>query len=212
MLPPHLEFEERLFVSGYKLVAGVDEAGRGPLAGPVSAAAVILDPSDVPEGLDDSKALTAPDREALYGLIMLKALAIGIGFASVGEIDRINIRQATFAAMRRAVGALAQRPTYLLIDGNDPPSSLPCPADALVKGDALSVSIAAASIVAKVTRDRLMVRLHDQHPGYGFALHKGYATSAHREAIRRLGPSSSHRRTFCTCREALENAAAANEA
>ena len=134
MLPPHLEFEERLFVSGYKLVAGVDEAGRGPLAGPVSAAAVILDPSDVPEGLDDSKALTAPDREALYGLIMAKAVAIGIGFASVGEIDRINIRQATFAAMRRAVGALAQRPTYLLIDGNDPPLLAAVPGRCLGQG------------------------------------------------------------------------------
>lgn len=190
----------------------MDEAGRGPLAGPVSAAAVILDPSNVPEGLDDSKALSVAQREALYELIMAKALAIGIGLASVAEIDRINIRQATFAAMRRAVGALAHRPSYLLVDGNDPPPSMCCPADALVKGDASSISIAAASILAKVTRDRLMVRLHDQHPGYGFALHKGYATSVHREAIRRLGPSTSHRRTFCTCREALEEAQTANEA
>ena len=201
-----------MFVSGYRVVAGVDEAGRGPLAGPVSAAAVVLDPCDLPDGLDDSKALTALHREALYELIMAKALAVGIGFASVDEIDRINIRQATFAAMRRAVAALAQRPTYLLIDGNDLPPAMPCPVDTIVKGDALSASIAAASILAKVTRDRLMVRLHGQHPGYGFALHKGYATPAHREALRRLGPSSSHRRTFCACREALEDGEVAKEA
>ena len=211
-MPPHFRFEDRLMAGGYGLVAGVDEAGRGPLAGPVSAAAVIVDPCDVPEGLDDSKVLTATQREALFEQIMAKALAVGIGLASVAEIDRINIRQATLAAMRRAIGALARRPAYLLVDGNDPPPSVSCPVEAIVKGDSLSVSIAAASIVAKVTRDRLMVRLHDQHPGYGFALHKGYATSAHREAIRRLGPSSSHRQTFCTCRKALEAAELPNEA
>ncbi len=173
---------------------------------------MILDPCDVPEGLDDSKVLTAMHREALFALIMAKASAVGIGFASVAEIDRVNIRQATFAAMRRAVGALAQRPTYLLVDGNDPPPSMPCPVDVVIKGDALSFSIAAASIVAKVTRDRLMVRLHDQHPGYGFALHKGYATAAHRDALRRLGPSPSHRQTFCAPRAASEDAESAKQA
>ena len=197
-LPPHFEFEERLLGLGFHAVAGVDEAGRGPLAGPVAAAAVILDPCDLPIGLDDSKALSAARRDELFGVILAKAFSVGFGLASVAEIDHVNIRQATFRAMRRAVGALAKRPVYVLVDGNDPPPLLPCPVETVVKGDALSVSIAAASIVAKVMRDRLMVRLHDQHPQYGFALHKGYATPAHREALRRHGPSSCHRRSFCT--------------
>ena len=176
----------------------MDEAGRGPLAGPVSAAAVVLDPQDLPEGLDDSKLLTPERRTELYAVILARAVAVGVGFASVAEIDRINIRQASFAAMRRAVAALSLRPVYLLVDGNDPPPTLPCPAEPIVKGDGLSVSIAAASIVAKVMRDRLMVRLHDQHPEYGFARHKGYATEVHRDAIRVHGLTSHHRRAFCT--------------
>lgn len=178
-------------------MAGVDEAGRGPLAGPVSAAAVVLDPSDLPDGLDDSKRLTLAEREQCYILIMAKALAVGVGFASVAEIDTLNIRQATFEAMRRAVRALADRPGHLLIDGKDPPPALPCPALTIVKGDGSSLSIAAASIVAKVTRDRLMVRLDAHLPHYGFAAHKGYATAVHRLAIRTHGLSTHHRRAFC---------------
>nr|WP_309242802.1 ribonuclease HII [Lichenibacterium sp. 6Y81] len=179
-------------------MAGVDEAGRGPLAGPVSAAAVILDPAALPPGIDDSKALTAEKREALFDAILGSALAVGVGLAPAAEIDAVNIRQATFAAMRRAVRALAVAPDHLLIDGRDVPPGLPCPARALVKGDALSLSIAAASIVAKVTRDRLMVRLDALHPGYGFRIHKGYPTAAHRAAIMRHGPTPFHRLSFGT--------------
>ena len=177
-------------------MAGIDEAGRGPLAGPVSAAAVILDPAAVPPGIDDSKALTAAKREALFDAILGSALAVGIGLAPAAEIDAVNIRQATFAAMRRAVRSLAIAPDHLLVDGRDLPPGLPCPARALVGGDALSLSIAAASIVAKVTRDRLMGRLDPVHPVYGFRVHKGYPTAAHREAILRHGPTPYHRLSF----------------
>lgn len=177
-------------------MAGIDEAGRGPLAGPVSAAAVILDLADVPEGIDDSKALPSERREDLCSAILARAVAVGIGFASAAEIDAVNIRQATFLAMRRAVGALSAEPHYLLVDGKDGPPGLACPLRTVVKGDALSLSIAAASIVAKVMRDRLMVRLHAVHPLYGFAVHKGYATAAHRAALRTHGPSPFHRLSF----------------
>ena len=177
-------------------MAGVDEVGRGPLAGPVAAAAVILDPRDVPRGLDDSKALSPAQREALFAEIVARAAAVGIGLASAAEIDRINIRQATFAAMGRAVRALSTGPDHLLVDGVDVPPGLPCPARALVKGDALCLSIAAASIVAKVTRDRLMVRLGAVHPAYGFDRHKGYPTAAHRAALLRHGPTPFHRMSF----------------
>ncbi len=199
-MPPHDLFERRLRIRGADIVAGIDEAGRGPLAGPVAAAAVILDPGDVPDGLDDSKLLPAARREELYDEIMGRALAVGIGFASVAVIDRINIRQATFAAMRQAVAALSLRPACLLIDGNDAPPHLPCPAETLIKGDSLSVSIAAASIVAKVLRDRLMVRLHEIHPVYDFKAHKGYGTAGHRAAIAAHGLSPHHRKLFCTPR------------
>ncbi len=195
-LPPHADFEQALQARGFRLVAGIDEAGRGPLAGPVSAAAVILDLADLPEGIDDSKALPAERREDLCSAILARAVAVGIGFASAAEIDAVNIRQATFTAMRRAVGALAAAPHYLLVDGNDGPPGLACPVSTVVKGDALSLSIAAASIVAKVMRDRLMVRLHTVHPLYGFAVHKGYATAAHRAALRTHGPSPFHRLSF----------------
>ena len=181
---------------GFPRVAGIDEAGRGPLAGPVSAAAVILDPAAVPPGIDDSKALTAEKRDALFDAILGTALAVGIGLAPAGEIDAVNIRQATFAAMRRAVRALGIAPDHLLVDGRDLPPGLPCPARALVRGDALSLSIAAASIVAKVTRDRLMTRLDSAYPAYGFRSHKGYPTAAHREAILRHGPTPYHRLSF----------------
>ncbi|WP_245500974.1 ribonuclease HII [Lichenibacterium minor] len=195
-MPPHDQWERALRAEGFPRVAGVDEAGRGPLAGPVSAAAVILDPAAVPPGIDDSKALTADRREALCDAILRSALAVGIGLAPAAEIDALNIRQATFAAMRRAVRGLGLAPDHLLIDGRDVPPGLPCPARALVKGDALSLSIAAASIVAKVTRDRLMARLDLAHPAYGFRIHKGYPTAAHRAAILRHGPSPCHRLSF----------------
>ncbi len=158
-MPPHDEFERSLVGQGFRHVAGVDEAGRGPLAGPVSAAAVILDLDNLPDGIDDSKALSPEQRETACSAILGQAVAVGIGFASAAEIDRINIRQATFVAMRRAVGALSAAPHHLLIDGKDGPPACPCPIRMVIGGDALSLSIAAASIVAKVMRDRLMVRL-----------------------------------------------------
>jgi ribonuclease HII len=181
-------------------VAGVDEAGRGPLAGPVAAAAVVLDPERLPRGLADSKALTAGEREALYDLILSRALAVAVGFSPAGEIDRINIRQATFAAMCRALHALPLRAAHALVDGNDLPPKFHCPGETIVKGDATSMSIAAASIVAKVTRDRLMRRMHATWPQYGFDTHMGYATRAHMEAIRAHGQCAIHRVSFAPFR------------
>ncbi len=181
-------------------VAGVDEAGRGPLAGPVSAAAVILDPGDLPDGVNDSKALTAAERDALFDLITAKALAVAIGFAPPREIDRLNIRQATFAAMRRAVAGLAVRPDHVLVDGRDLPHGLAPEGRAIVKGDATCLSVAAASILAKVARDRLMVRLDRAFPVYGFARHKGYPTPTHVAALRAHGPCAAHRLSFAPCR------------
>lgn len=197
---PRFDRERACHHLGFTLVAGVDEAGRGPLAGPVAAAAVILDPLDLPEAVDDSKALTPAERETLFDVITAKALAVGIGFAPPHEIDRINIRQATFAAMRRAVAALALLPDYVLIDGNAVPPRLGPPGEAIVKGDATCLSIAAASILAKVTRDRLMVRLDRAHPRYGLARHKGYPTAAHVAALREHGPCAAHRISFAPCR------------
>jgi len=188
--------EAALQARGFLRIAGVDEVGRGPLAGPVVAAAVVLDPGHVPDGLADSKLLTPARREALFERIVTGAEAVATGAASAEEIDRINIRQATFLAMRRAIMALALPADIALIDGRDTPPGLPCPAQAIVKGDRLSVSIAAASIVAKVVRDRLMTRLADACPGYGFERHAGYPTSAHRKALERIGPSRFHRLTF----------------
>ena len=193
---PHFRLERRLIRNAQGPVAGVDEAGRGPLAGPVAAAAVILDSNDLPAGIDDSKALTAQARDVLYELILAKALAVGVAFASAREIDHINIRQATFLAMRRSLAALSISPVYALIDGNDLPPGLCCAAETIVKGDAISLSIAAASIIAKVTRDRLMRRLHAHHPVYGFADHVGYATPAHLAAIAAHGPCPFHRVSF----------------
>lgn len=181
-------------------VAGIDEAGRGPLAGPVCAAAVILDPGRLPKGLDDSKRLEPDAREALYEIIVDKALAVGVAFASAREIDTINIRQATFLAMRRALAALAEVPAFVLIDGNDLPPCLICEGETLVKGDASSASIAAASIVAKVTRDRLMRRLCAAHPAYGFSRHVGYGTRDHLAALALHGPCAAHRMTFAPLR------------
>ena len=184
-------------------VAGVDEAGRGPLAGPVCAAAVILDPKKLPRQADDSKKLSARAREALFEHICTTALAVGIGLSSVDEIDRVNIRNATFLAMRRAVDALALPPAHVLIDGNASPSGLTCAVQTIVKGDATSLSIAAASIVAKVTRDRLMLRLHDAWPAYGFADHMGYGTPAHLTALATHGPCPLHRSSFAPVRVLL---------
>ena len=197
---PHFRRERALMRRGTLPVAGVDEAGRGPLAGPVCAAAVILDPSHVPKGLDDSKRLDARTREDLYEAIVDKALAVGVAFASAAEIDRVNIRQATFLAMRRALAALAEVPAFVLIDGNDLPPCLICEGETLVKGDASSASIAAASIVAKVTRDRLMRRLCAAHPSYGFSRHVGYGTREHLAALVRHGPCAAHRMTFAPLR------------
>ena len=197
---PHFEVERDLLGRGVGRVAGMDEVGRGPLAGPVTAAAVILDPADLPPDIDDSKALTAAEREAGFVLIMGRAVAVGIGFASPREIDRINIRQATFLAMRRAMAALSIAPAHVLVDGHDAPPLQGVVVETIVRGDALSLSIAAASIIAKVTRDRMMVRLDGQHPQYGFARHKGYATASHRDAILRHGPSAHHRMSFASCR------------
>jgi ribonuclease HII len=176
-------------------VAGVDEAGRGPLAGPVVAAAVIFERKRIPKGINDSKQMTHEAREELYVLIMERAIAVGVGEASVDEIDLVNIRQATHLAMARAVRALTTAAMFALVDGNDAPA-LPCPCDTIVDGDAKSVSIAAASIIAKVTRDRMMMALHDEHPGYGWVRNKGYGTGEHLEALTRLGPCLHHRRSF----------------
>jgi ribonuclease HII len=176
------------------LVAGVDEAGRGPWAGSVVAAAVIFRTRRVPRGIDDSKKLTSERREALYDEIMDRAL-VGIGEASVAEIDRFNILGATMLAMQRAVAALGSLPDHALVDGNRAPT-LPCPVSTVVEGDALSLSIAAASIIAKVTRDRMMVTHCMEFPGYGFSRHKGYGTAEHRDALQRLGPCAIHRLSF----------------
>ena len=190
------EFERVLWQKSLTRVAGVDEAGRGPLAGPVAAAAVILDPQNLPRGLNDSKLLTPDAREKLFEAIMARALAVAVGFSTAAEIDAVNIRQATFIAMRRALAALAESPAYVLIDGNDLAPGLCCSGETIVKGDGAILSIAAASIVAKVARDRLMRRLCAVHPAYGFSHHVGYATEAHLAAIEAHGPCPYHRLSF----------------
>ncbi len=176
-------------------IAGVDEVGRGPLVGDVVTAAVILDPERPIAGLADSKKLTEKRRLALYDMICANALAFCVARASVEEIDRLNILHATMLAMQRAVEGLAIKPDHVLVDGNRCPV-LTCSSEAVVKGDARVAEISAASILAKVTRDREMVELEARHPGYGFAKHKGYPTAAHLEALRRLGPLAEHRRSF----------------
>ncbi|MBO9712399.1 ribonuclease HII [Sphingomonas sp.] len=191
---PDLKHERRYMRLHKGPIAGVDEAGRGPLAGPVVAAAVVLDPRCIPEGIDDSKALTAPRREKLCAQL-LECAKVGIGLASVEEIDTLNILWATMLAMTRAVEALGFAPAMVLVDGNR------CPdwdhrSAAIVGGDALSLSIAAASIVAKHHRDCLMIELDALHPGYGWASNKGYAARVHQEALRTLGPTPHHRRSF----------------
>ena len=192
---PHYKFETRALAERGGPVAGIDEAGRGPLAGPVVAAAVIFEKRRIPKGLNDSKQMTAEAREEAYLRIMERAVAVGVGEASVDEIDLVNIRQATHLAMARAVRALSQQPIFALVDGNDPPP-LPCPCETIVDGDAKCVSIAAASIIAKVTRDRVMAALHSEFPGYGWITNKGYSTEEHLAALIRLGPCLHHRRSF----------------
>ena len=194
-------------------VCGVDEAGRGPWAGPVCAAAVILHPDRVPEGIDDSKKLTAAARAELETCIKAAALAWAVAFASVEEIAELNILHATGLAMRRAVEALAPAAAHALIDGNYafPRSALPCPVKTVVKGDALSLSIAAASILAKTARDRLMAEMDAAHPGYGFSRHKGYHAPEHVSALVRLGPSPIHRRGWAPIRALLGEAEAGPE-
>ena len=178
------------------LIAGVDEAGRGPLAGPVVVAAVILDADRPIRGLDDSKQLKEAEREKLYGRIVERALAWSVIFVDHEEIDRINIFQATMQGMTRSLLGLSVPPGHALIDGNRLPKQLPCPATALVGGDALEPAISAASILAKVSRDRFMVTQDSQYPGYGFAKHKGYSVPDHMAALSRLGPCAIHRRSF----------------
>ena len=204
---PHYIYESRLLKAHIGpeplRICGVDEAGRGPLAGPVMAAAVILDRARIPRGLNDSKQLDEETREELFPRIMEMAIAVGVGEASVGEIDLVNIRQATHLAMARAVRALAVAAEFALVDGNDAPA-LPCKCDTLVDGDARSVSIAAASIIAKVTRDWMMARLHDEHPGYNWKSNKGYGTPEHYDGLRLHGVTIHHRRSFGPIRNILQ--------
>lgn len=195
----HADFD---FTRGLVLVAGVDEVGRGPLAGPVVAAAVILDPARPIAGLADSKKLSEAKREALAPIIRERALAWALGRAEVEEIDTLNILHASLLAMRRAVLALSTAPELALIDGNRCPE-LPCPAEAVVKGDSRVAAISAASIIAKVARDREMVELDAQYPGYGLAGHKGYPSPTHLAALERLGVTPIHRRSFAPVRRLL---------
>ncbi len=192
---PDRSFEDAAIAKGFARIAGVDEVGRGPLCGPVTAAAVILDPANIPEGLNDSKKLSLKKREGLFERIM-KTATVSVAHASVAEIDEINILHASMLAMQRAIGGLNPAADYALIDGNRLPKGIAIAAEALVKGDGRSVSIAAASIVAKITRDRLMVDLAQQHPGYGWESNAGYGTKTHLEALRNLGVTPHHRRSF----------------
>lgn len=189
------EIENSYFEKGFRLICGVDEAGRGPLAGPVCAAAVILPPNHNIPGLNDSKKLSDKKRRELYPLIKEQAVAYGIAFASEQEIDDINILQATFLAMQRAIDQLSVKPDFALIDGNRE-KDFGVPVKTVVHGDSLSASIAAASVLAKVTRDDLMLKLSEQYPQYAFDIHKGYGTKAHYEAISAHGPCPVHRMTF----------------
>lgn len=191
-------------------IAGVDEAGRGPLAGPVVAAAVILNPHDLPAGIADSKVLKTAQRERLDQQLRASALGFAIAMVSAAEIDRDNILQASLNAMRTALNALRPVPSHALIDGNRCPHDLPCPATAVVRGDASEPAIGAASILAKVARDRLMLDLDARYPGYGFAQHKGYPTRGHLQALQRLGPCAEHRRSFRPVRAVLGSAFSVN--
>lgn len=195
---PDYSYEKAALQKGYKYICGVDEAGRGPLAGPVCAAAVILPLDTVIEGLDDSKKLSEKKREALFDLITEKAVAYGIAYGSVEEIEEFNILGATYIAMCRAIEKLKKNPDYVLIDGNRFPPMLKTEGECIVKGDSKSMSIAAASILAKVTRDRLLLEYAEKYPEYGFEKHKGYGTKVHIEAIKKYGMCEIHRPSFLT--------------
>jgi len=198
-----LAFEQQAWDQGYKRVAGIDEAGRGPLAGPVVAAAVIFPPDIILPPVRDSKQLTAAKREELAGQMrQIPGIAIGVSVISASEIDQLNILRATHQAMREAVRQLHPPPDFVLIDGLPVPA-FPLPHRAVVKGDTLSASIAAASIIAKVHRDQLLRDMELQYPGYGFARHKGYGTRSHLAALKRLGPTPEHRRSFAPVQECL---------
>lgn len=198
-----LSLESALGAQGFCRIAGVDEAGRGPLAGPVTAAAVILDGSRPIAGLADSKTLRAERREALFAEILARA-EVSVSFLPAARIDASDIRKCTLAAMLCAVQALHRAADFVLVDGRDIPPGLPCPARAVIGGDRISASVAAASIVAKVLRDRLMSRMDTVYPGYGFARHAGYGTLAHRQAIARLGPCPLHRLSFAPFRNGTD--------
>ncbi len=200
---PDLRYERRLWKIGIEAVAGVDEAGVGPMAGPVVAAAVIFAPETFISGVHDSKQLSREQREELYGPIRARALALGVGLAEVEEIDRLNIYWATMRASERALAALGLLPGHVLVDGKRIPG-ISFPQTHIVGGDRKSFCIAAASIVAKVTRDRIMVEYDGQFPGYGFAQHKGYCTNEHLETLRQLGPSPIHRRSFAPVAAAFQ--------
>lgn len=204
---PADEFEQEARRCGYRRIAGIDEAGRGPLAGPVVAAAVILPVHVRLVGVDDSKQLPEAERERLYPAILEKAVGVGIGVADAGEIDALNILEATRLAMRRAIENVAPSPDYLLTDAVILPE-VRIPLRPIIKGDALSLSIAAASIIAKVTRDRLMAAYHERFPQYNFLSHKGYGTAEHLQMLAQFGPCSIHRRTFAPVREAILSAPA----
>lgn len=193
---PDFLIEKSAIERGYKLICGVDEAGRGPLAGPVCAAAVILPTDAEIEGLNDSKKISEKKRELLYDVICEKAIAYCISFGTLEEIEALNILEATFLAMNRSIDGLKIKPDYVLIDGNKTPKDIKIPCEAIVKGDAKSASIAAASILAKVTRDRLLLEYDKQYPEYNFKKHKGYGTKEHTELILKHGPSPIHRLSF----------------
>ena len=193
---PDFTYEENAKLKGYKFICGVDEAGRGPLAGPVCAAAVILPENCEIEGLNDSKKLTEKKREALFNVIIERAVAYSVAFGTLEEIEKYNILNATYLAMNRAIEGLQVSADYALIDGNRVPTGISVPCETVVKGDAKSCSIAAASILAKVTRDRLILEYAEKYPKYGFEIHKGYGTAAHYDAIRKHGATPIHRLSF----------------
>lgn len=193
---PDYEFEKAAVNSGFSCICGVDEAGRGPLAGPVCAAAVILPEGAVIAGLDDSKKLTEKNREKLYDIIKQTAVAYSVAYGTLEEIETVNILEATYLAMNRAIEGLTIKPDFSLIDGNRVPRGIKIPCETIVKGDSRSMSIAAASVLAKVTRDRLMLEYDKKYPEYNFKKHKGYGTKEHTELIKQYGPCEIHRLSF----------------
>lgn len=193
---PDYEFEKAAVNSGFSCICGVDEAGRGPLAGPVCAAAVILPEGAVIEGLDDSKKLTEKKRERLYDIIKETAVAYNVAYGTLEEIETVNILEATYLAMNRAIEGLNVKPDFALIDGNRVPRGIKIPCETIVKGDSKSMSVAAASVLAKVTRDRLMLEYDKKYPEYNFKKHKGYGTKEHTELIKQYGPCEIHRLSF----------------